>query len=331
MRIQRVVILMFALLTAVQGFSQNGKVNLKGVIVAENGQPAEGVSVALKGTKYSALTNEKGEYEFNAEPGDYTLVATSVGFKSKQTKIKLDQSPKIIPTITIQEDMAALEEVQVTGKSKVERVREQPFNIAAIDLKKTYNSSADLNQVLSTTTGVRVRETGGMGSDFKFSLNGFSGNQVKFFMDGIPIDSYGSSFTLNNIPVNMAERIEVYKGVVPVELGSDALGGAVNIITNQSVKRYVDASYSFGSFNTHRAAVNTRFTSKKGFVTNINAFGNYTDNSYKVTATTSNPDGTFNPEREYKHFHDGYKSGAIIAEFGVKGKKLFSSIFVTFL
>lgn len=308
-------------LTITNIYCQTTKVKISGIILTNNGKPAEGVSVALKGTAYAALTNQKGEYVITAQPGNYFLSVSYVGFKTKQTKITIGESNKTVSNITIEEDTAALDEVQVAGKLKVERVREQAYNVAAIDLKKVYNSAVDLNQVLGTTTGVRVRETGGMGSDFKFSLNGFSGNQVKFFMDGIPIDSYGSSFTLNNIPVNMAERIEVYKGVVPVELGSDALGGAVNIITNQSVKRYVDASYSFGSFNTHRLAINTRFSGKKGFVANINAFGNYTDNNYKITATTSNPDGTFNPEREYKHFHDGYKSGAIMAEVGVKGKK----------
>ena len=134
-----------------------------------------------------------------------------------------------------------------------------------------------------------LEKHGGMGSAFNFSLNGFSGDQVKFFMDGIPLDNYGSSFTLNNIPTNMAERIDVYKGVVPIELGGDALGGAVNIVTNKSVRRYIDASYSYGSFNTHKAAVNTRFTSKNGFVTNINAFLNYSDNSYKVEAQVPDP------------------------------------------
>lgn len=320
MRIQKVLILMIAILTAVQGFSQNGKVNLKGVILADNGQPAEGVSVALKGTNYAALTNANGEYEISAAPGNYTLVVNYVGYKSKQTKINL-QADQTVPNITIEEDMAALDEVQVTGKSKVERVREQPFNIAAVDLKMIHNTSADLNQVLNRTTGIRVRETGGMGSDFNFSLNGFSGNQVKFFLDGIPIDTYGSSFTLNNIPVNLAERIEVYKGVVPVELGSDALGGAVNIITNQSVKRYVDASYSFGSFNTHKLAINTRFSGKKGLIANLNAFGNYSDNSYKVDVSVADAFGNFGPVQAYKHFHDGYKSGAIIGEVGVKDKK----------
>lgn len=320
MQIKRLLILTLVLLASIQGFSQSSKVNLTGIILTDSGQPAEGVSVALKGTAYSTLTNEKGEYELSAEPGNYVLSVTYVGYKSKQTKINL-QSNQTAPSISIEEDMAALDEVQVTGKTKVERVREQPFNITAVDLKMIHNTSADLNQVLNRTTGVRVRETGGMGSDFNFSLNGFSGNQVKFFMDGIPIDSYGSSFTLNNIPVNLAERIEVYKGVVPVELGSDALGGAVNIVTNQSVKRYVDASYSFGSFNTHKLAVNTRFSGKKGLVANINAFGNYSDNSYKVDVSVADKNGNFGPVQAYKHFHDGYKSGAIIGEIGLKDKK----------
>ncbi|OXB05896.1 TonB-dependent receptor [Flavobacterium pectinovorum] len=321
MQIKRLLILMLVLLASIQGFSQSSKVNLTGVILTDSGQPAEGVSVALKGTAYSTLTNEKGEYELSAEPGNYVLSVTYVGYKSKQTKINL-QSNQTAPSISIEEDMAALDEVQVTGKTKVQRVREQAFNITAVDLKQLYNTSADLNQVLNKTTGVRVRESGGMGSAFNFSLNGFSGDQVKFFLDGIPIDNYGSSFTLNNIPVNMAERIDVYKGVVPIELGGDALGGAVNIVTNKNVNHYIDASYSFGSFNTHKAAINTRFTSKKGLVANINAFANYSDNSYKVDASI--PDsfsGVYGPIQKLKHFHDGYKQGTVMAEVGVKDKK----------
>lgn len=311
---------MLVFLTSIQGFSQKSKVNLSGVVLADSGKPVEGVSVALKGTTYSTLTNDKGEYEISAEPGNYTLSFSYVGFKSKQIKIVLE-SNTVFPSVNLDEDTAALDEVQVIGKSKVQRVREEAFNITAVDLKQLYNTSADLNQVLNRTTGVRVRETGGMGSAFNFSLNGFSGDQVKFFMDGIPLDNYGSSFTLNNIPTNMAERIDVYKGVVPIELGGDALGGAVNIVTNKNVKRYIDASYSFGSFNTHKVAINTRFTSKNGLVTNLNAFLNYSDNNYSIEASL--PDrqtGQFGPLQKLKHFHDGYKQGTIIAEVGVKDK-----------
>ena len=322
MKLQKFCSIIILLFSCLNAFSQEDITTLTGQVLLENGKPAESVSIALKGTSYSTVTNQNGIYKLIAAPGNYVLVITSVSFKTSEIQITLHKGTNTYKDHTIEQDTTQLNEVEVLGKSTVQRVQEQAFNVTAIDLKTVHNTSADLNQVLNRTTGVRVRETGGMGSNFNFSLNGFSGNQVKFFMDGIPIDNYGSSFTLNNIPVNMAERIEVYKGVVPIELGSDALGGAVNIITNKSVKRYVDASYSFGSFNTHKAAVNTRFTNKNGFVANINAFANYSDNSYDVDVSVADAStGAFAPERKYKHFHDGYKSGAIMAEVGVKNKK----------
>jgi outer membrane cobalamin receptor len=139
-----------------------------------------------------------------------------------------------------------------------------------------------LSHALDRVSGVRVREAGGVGSRSELSINGFSGNQIKVFIDGVPMDNFGSSFQLNNIPVNLADRVEVYKGVVPIWLGGDALGGAVNIVTNSKPRTYVDASYSFGSFNTHRSAVNAGYTAKSGFTTEINAFQNYSDNNYWV-------------------------------------------------
>ncbi|OHT46075.1 TonB-dependent receptor [Flavobacterium tructae] len=331
MQISRLMLLIAIFFISLQGYSQKDKVNLTGVIVNHLGKTAEGVSVALKGTEYSTLTNNKGEYKISAKPGNYVLLVTHVGYKTTETAIFLKLGGKPTQNITMEEDMAALNEVAVTGKSKVQRVREQAYNITAIDLKKTYNTSADLNQVLNKTTGVRIREYGGLGSAFNFSLNGFSGNQVKFFLDGVPMDSYGSALTLNNIPVNMAERIDVYKGVVPIELGADALGGAVNIVTNKNVNRYIDASYSYGSFNTHRAAINTRFSGRDGFIANINAFANYADNDYKVDVSVVDKNTSkFLPEQKYKHFHDAYKSGTIMAEAGFKNKSFADYLLVGF-
>ena len=110
---------------------------------------------------------------------------------------------------------------------------------------------------------------------------------VKVFIDGVPMDNFGSSFQMNNIPINLAERVEVYKGVVPIWLGGDALGGAINIVTSSKPRTYVDASYSFGSFNTFKTAVNAGYTSKSGFTTEINAFQNYSDNNYCVNVETN--------------------------------------------
>ena len=229
-----------------------------------------------------------------------------------------------IPAISQDQDSTkakSLEKVTVVGRSATQLVNRQAFNVTAIDAKKLYNSTLDLAHALDRVSGVRLRETGGVGSNFNLAINGFSGNQVRLFLDGIPMDNFGSSFQLNNIPINFAERVEVYKGVVPVWLGSDALGGAVNIVTGSKYRNYVDVSYSFGSFNTHRSNINAAFTSKKGFTVQVNAFQNYSDNNYKVTLEVSDINtGKYYPNTTVRRFHDTYHNETLITNIGFVGK-----------
>jgi outer membrane receptor protein involved in Fe transport len=211
-----------------------------------------------------------------------------------------------------------LKQVTVTGKSDLRSVKQQAYTVTAIDATRLHNTTKDINQVLNHTTGIKVREEGGLGSNYSFSLNGFTGKQVRFFLDGMPMDNFGSSLSLNNLPINMAERIEVYKGVVPISLGSDALGGAVNVVTNQKIKKYLDASYSIGSFNTHRASLNSRYTFDNGFTINVNGFYNYSDNNYKIDVQIPDPlTGIYGNTVKLKRFHDAYRStmGQIEAGF----------------
>lgn len=315
------IFFLFCISFSLQAQTPTGMIH--GSVRDHAGQALTGAIVVTEGGKYSASTDEEGVFRIvDVTPGNYVLSISYVGFKTIKKTVVVKKSVDVKVDFKLISDQIDLNEVVVAGKTEISEVRTQAFNVTAIDGKKLYNTSADLNQVLNRTTGVRVRESGGMGSGFNFSLNGFSGNQVKFFLDGVPMTNFGSSLSLNNIPINMAERIEVYKGVVPVDLGADALGGAVNIVTNQKIKRYVDASYSIGSFNTHRVSFNTRYTSQNGFTVNANAFVNYSDNNYKVDVRVADPvSGVFAPEKKYPHFHDGYKSATLMAEAGVTNKK----------
>ncbi|CAL1518544.1 TonB-dependent receptor plug domain-containing protein [Chitinophaga sp. MM2321] len=211
----------------------------------------------------------------------------------------------------------------VISKTHTRELKESGFAVNAIDTKIFANTTADMNSVLNRTTGVKVREQGGVGSDFNFSINGLSGKAIRFFIDGVPMDVMGSTMTLNNIPVNLAERIEVYKGVLPVSLGADALGGAVNLVTNQTVKNYLDASYSFGSFNTHRAAITGQATNQKtGIITRLSAFYNYSNNDYKMKGMEIWDDNQQEyVKKDLRRFHDQYRSAMVQGEIGITHKK----------
>lgn len=295
---------------------------IKGIVLdKQTNEPIIGATVAIHNTSLGVTTDTEGRFKLSIPSQQQELVIHLLGYKNEIVVVNTTTNHTDLQ-IFLSSDTQMLESVVVEGKSPVQQIRETAFNVTAVEAKKLHNLSSDINQVLNRTTGVRVRSNGGTGSDFTFSLNGFSGNQLKFFLDGVPIDNYGPAFNLKNIPINLAERIEVYKGVVPVSLGGDALGGAINIVTKKNMKQHVDASYTVGSFNTHKLSISSRYVTDKDIVFNLNAFGNYSDNSYKVTVEDIDKNGTgkYLEPRRYKRFHDGYKSGTVILEAGVQNK-----------
>lgn len=227
----------------------------------------------------------------------------------------------IFATAQTMKDSMNLKEVVVMAKTKARQIHEQAYAVSVVDLKKNYQAATPMSKIFNSITSMRVREDGGLGSNMNISMNGFSGNQVKFFIDGIPMDNFGSAFSLSTLSANMADRIEIYKGVLPVYLGSDALGGAVNIVT-RSAANYLDATYSIGSFNTHRVSVNGAYTNKSGFTLRANTYLNYSDNNYKVKVPILDLQTNQRSEEQWvKRFNDGYTSYGIKTEVGITDKK----------
>ncbi len=296
---------------------------VRGILKNTTGEALSDLQVKLQNTKFSAISNQSGIFSIkNVSPGHYTLMITGMGYKSEQKEITVNAGQETEISITLNEESIRMKSVTVTGRTVVQETNRQAFNVTAIDATKLYNTTLDISGALDRVAGVRVRESGGVGSNFNLSLNGFSGNHIRYFIDGIPMDNFGSSFQINNIPINVAERVEVYKGVVPMWLGSDALGGAVNIITGNKHRNYMDASYSLGSFNTHRTVINAAATSKSGLTVQLSAFQNYSDNNYKTNLRTLLQNSMELDKRapSVKRFHDTYHNETLIANVGVVNK-----------
>jgi outer membrane cobalamin receptor len=212
-----------------------------------------------------------------------------------------------------------LEKTVIKGVSKAAAVKRTAYNVNAIDVTKLKEKNIAVNEILNQSPGVVVREEGGMGSGSSISLNGMSGNQVKVFLDGLPMENAGSAMGMNNFPANSIETIEVYKGVVPIHLGSDALGGAIDIRTNSRHRPFLDASYAYSSFNTHRAALSGQWVPDSTRVlVKAGGFYNSSDNDYEVVVRPADWNtGTYGPEERLRRFHDGYSSYQVSAEAGV--------------
>lgn len=281
-------------------------------------------TVYLKGTGHGGITNQEGIYHVSAPAGNYTLVVSAVGYKTVEKPVTLLRGQRVRQNITISPETQQLDEVTVVSTG-VSRLKRSAFNAVAVDTKELQNTTKNLSDALAKAPGMKLRESGGVGSDMQLMLDGFSGKHVKVFIDGVPQEGVGSSFGLNNIPVNFADRIEVYKGVVPVGFGTDAIGGVINIVTNKKRRRwFLDASYSYGSFNTHKSNVNFGQTFKNGFTYEINAFQNYSDNDYHIEAPVEDFEtGRIDRDKKVrvKRFNDTYHNEAVVGKVGVVDKK----------
>lgn len=311
------------LLISISAFSQH-RTLISGKVLSTDKTTVDYATVYFKGTNYGGTTNEEGIYHLHAPAGEYTLVVSAIGYKTVEKRVKLSRGERTRMNVVISPQATELDEVVVVSNG-VTRLKRSAFNAVALDTKALQNSTQNLSEALAQAPGMKIRESGGVGSDMQLMMDGFSGKHIKIFIDGVPQEGVGSSFGLNNIPVNYAERIEVYKGVVPVGFGTDAIGGVINIITKKNQKRwFLDASYSYGSFNTHKSYVNFGQTFQNGFTYEINAFQNYSDNNYSVdTPVKDFETGAINRRKieHVKRFHDTYHNEAIIGKIGIVDKK----------
>ena len=311
------------LLISISAFSQH-KTMISGKVLSTEKTTVDFATVYLKGTNYGGTTNEEGIYHLQAPAGEYTLVVSAIGYKTVEKPVKLMRGERTKMNVVISPQATELDEVVVVSNG-VTRLKRSAFNAVTLDTKALQNSTQNLSEALAQAPGMKIRESGGVGSDMQLMMDGFTGKHIKIFIDGVPQEGVGSSFGLNNIPVNYAERIEVYKGVVPVGFGTHAIGGVINIITKKNRNKwFLDASYSYGSFNTHKSYVNFGQTFRSGLTYEINVFQNYSDNNYYVdTPVKDFTTGAINKKKieHVKRFHDTYHNEAVIGKIGFVDKK----------
>ena len=311
-----VSLLLLSILFPLHLYAQTNTVELK-VVDADNGNGIEAATVQWKpigapSFKNGALTNRRGIVQIQAKGVDsYVVLTRYVGY---ETAIDTLKSSIEKHTIRLRANARELDGVVVTGKSKVQFMRESPEAITVINGKDLQGRSVSLETILDKTIGLKVGQTGGLGSSSRIIVHGLEGNRIQILWDGIPMSTSDGTFSLDEIPIDIIERIEVYKSIIPARFGCDGLGGAVNIVTKEFSTDYLDASYELGSYQTHKGSVFSRKNFPKSGIL-LGAGGYYTsaknDYSFRV------------PEREnllVKRDHDRFRS------YMLKGKVAFTKL-----
>jgi outer membrane cobalamin receptor len=211
-------------------------------------------------------------------------------------------------------------DVVVTRKAAnaADRLRRSSAAVQVIDLDRLRGEGAELGAVLSRHAGLNVRSTGGLGSQARISVQGLGADQIRFFVDGAPLEFSGYPESIANVPVDLAARVDVYRGVVPAVFGADALGGAINLVGHDlEPGPHASASYQLASFDSHRAALRLQTLSERtGVFARAQGFLDSARNNYPIQVEEADASGR-NVTQTVHRFHDAYSGGFGSLEVGV--------------
>lgn len=187
-----------------------------------------------------------------------------------------------------------LAEIEVTAEPISEAERRAPTAfVSEVDIAAREQALDTAADALAEAAGVQVQRFGGLGAFSTVSIRGSSANQVPVYLDGVPLASaQDQTVNLSNLPLESLERIEVYRGTIPVGFGGGGIGGVVNLVTRApSATPRTEVEAGYGSFDTRKV---TAFDSRQlagvdllGHLTYLGSEGDFT--YFNDNGTPDNP------------------------------------------
>ncbi len=210
-----------------------GQSKISGKVTYGDDLPLHDASVSITQTRQSTRTDENGRFEFvNVPAGRYTLLVHLEGFADATKMVTVAAGTDV--TLDLELQIASLkEQVTVTASGSPQSVFDSFQSVNSVGSAQiTERASTSLGDVLANEPGIAKRSFGPGSS--RPVIHGMDGDRVLIAQDGVRTGSLGSQSGDHGEPIDpiAAERIEVLKGPGTLLYGSNAIGGVVNVISN---------------------------------------------------------------------------------------------------
>jgi iron complex outermembrane receptor protein len=216
-------------LTATSSYAQT---NCTGkVIDAATHEPVAHASVQISNTNQGTVTNNKGEFILPLADTAYNLIISSLGYYPVTINNAASQRQWLI---ALQTNNNSLQEIVVSASRTAQKRSEAPVAIATISKQTMEDTRATrIDQLVNKISGVNMVNLGNEQHQMSIRQPMTTKSLFLYLEDGIPIRTTGvynhNALLEMNLPA--ARQIEVIKGPASSLYGAEAIGGAVNIIT----------------------------------------------------------------------------------------------------
>jgi len=257
--------------------------NIVGDVKDSNtGQHIPYINVTVNNTVLGTTTDGTGHYYLKNLPiGKLTLKVSGVGYKTLEKEVITEAGKTIEINFLTQESSLSLNEVVVSA-NRNETNRKDASVVVGIVNPKLFaaTNSVCLADGLNFQPGVRVENNCNNCGFTQVRINGLEGPYSQILIDSRPVFSALSGvYGLEQIPVNMIERVEIVRGGGSALYGSNAIAGTINIITKEALNNSFSAGYNYELIggNTPDNAVNLNTS----IVSDDNKAGMYLYGAYR--------------------------------------------------
>lgn len=230
--LQKIIITISALVVSLALTGQTG--SIEGKVILDN-QPMEFVNIYVTELKKGTTTDAGGKYVISKIPlGTYTVEVSSLGQESIKREVTLSQqSPIVQVDFELSDQAIAIDEVVVSGTKTFKRKTNSAVIVGVLNEVALDNVNACmLSDGLKFQPGLRVETDCQTCNYTQLRMNGLAGGYSQILINGRPIFSpLTGLYGMEQLPVNMIDRIEVIRGGGSSLYGSSAIGGTVNVIT----------------------------------------------------------------------------------------------------
>ncbi|MBQ3991368.1 MAG: TonB-dependent receptor [Bacteroidales bacterium] len=230
------------------------------VVDKQSGEHLPYINIMVKGTSIGTATDASGHFHLNNLPiGKLTIVAQSIGYMPEEKTIETASGKIIELNFEIEEDAIMLNDVVVSANKNETSRKEAPVVVGVISPKTFENTnSVCLAEGLNFQTGLRL-ETNCQNCGFQqVRINGLEGSYSQILIDGRAVSSALSQvYGLEQIPVNMIEKVEVIRGGGSAIFGSNAVAGTINILTREPQFNSISLGNNTTLIGMKKADVNT--------------------------------------------------------------------------
>jgi outer membrane receptor for ferrienterochelin and colicins len=222
---------------------------------ADTGQPLPWTSIVIEGTNFGTGTDLDGRFEItNIALGEYNVIASAIGFRTQLKKVKLNSKDDVLLDFKLEDSPLELTGVVVTGTRTPRYIKEAPIYTEVITKKAISNKSAhNLYDALEGAPGIRVEQQCQACNFSVLRMQGLGADHTQILLDGLPIYSgLASVYGLQQISTSDIDQIEIVKGAGSALYGSNAVAGAINIISSVPYKTEGQIGMEVGEYGTNK-------------------------------------------------------------------------------